>query len=103
MSQVIIQIGTGSDIGDTTLVNDLKDYATKNFSWKEQIPDPDFVATEEDPTAPLIDNPITYIQVIFGDYPLQQFFTWKEEQVRKAAVVDEVQTMKDNVVLSVTE
>ncbi len=106
MADISIQVtvNTGSDIGDTTLVNKFKRYAREQFGWKEQVPDPNFVVDEQNPVAPLIDNPVTYSQVIFVDNPMNQFWAWDKEttfQDAKNEVAADQEAFKNSVTLEV--
>ncbi len=100
MDTITYKIDTGTDIGNTTLQNQIKDYA-KSLGWTEQIEDP------ENP-GQFIDNPTTYIQVIFGDEPMKRFWDWRSVQAvaeaRAVADVDalnDVETQRSATVLSV--
>ncbi len=88
MDTITYKIDTGTDIGNTTLQNQLKDYA-KTLNWIERIEDP------ENP-GEFIDNPVTYIQAIFGDDPMKRFWDWRSVQaVAEARATADVEALND--------
>lgn len=96
--QLTITIQTSSDIGNTQLINNTKAYAKAVLKWTEQIPDPDFVQSEdpeEQVEVPLIDNPTSFLQAVYGDNPTNKVKQWIAEREGELAKADAVSSTQE--------
>ncbi len=85
---ITVTVQSNSDIGNTQLIDRTKTYAEKVLGWTEQIPDPNFVQSEdpeEQVETPLVDNPVSFMQAVYGDFPTNKVNQWAVEEEGKTA------------------